>query len=300
MHVGDGRAYQIGCDKTGTASARALTQDHTFSQLGEPPPEGTRGDDLARMVGANCMGDPLLACGAADQCPPLPAEVVRPHAGWLQQIGDVAGQLAGAGAQARPVTFFQADTDAAYRAQFSLQRSLRRTVARVEQANLAEAQRRHARATAALDSGKARLKTDKSSLKQDQQALQQQQAGLDHQAQALTDQARQQVARARQLEDQARAVQQAQLAATLASRRPPRPTGAGTALPRLLAKFPGLDHGPELVALPTGSYLRGSPADEPERSSNEAQHCVQIAYPLVVARYAVTFAEWDQCEEGQG
>ena len=60
VHVGDSRAYQIGCDKAGTASARALTQDHSFSQLGEPPPEGARGDDLARMVGANCMGDPLL------------------------------------------------------------------------------------------------------------------------------------------------------------------------------------------------------------------------------------------------
>ena len=60
VHVGDSRAYPIGRDKAGIASARALTQDHTFAQLGEAPPEGTRGDDLARMVGANCMGDPLL------------------------------------------------------------------------------------------------------------------------------------------------------------------------------------------------------------------------------------------------
>jgi formylglycine-generating enzyme required for sulfatase activity len=51
--------------------------------------------------------------------------------------------------------------------------------------------------------------------------------------------------------------------------------------------------GPEMVVIPAGSFLMGSPGDEPERRDNERQHRVQIAYPFAIGRYAVTFEEYD-------
>ena len=52
--------------------------------------------------------------------------------------------------------------------------------------------------------------------------------------------------------------------------------------------------GPEMVLIPSGIYLMGSPADEPERSDTEGpQHQVTIAKPFAIGRYVLTFAEWD-------
>lgn len=52
--------------------------------------------------------------------------------------------------------------------------------------------------------------------------------------------------------------------------------------------------GPEMVLIPSGIYLMGSPADEPERGDSEGpQHQVTIAKPFAIGRYALTFAEWD-------
>lgn len=53
---------------------------------------------------------------------------------------------------------------------------------------------------------------------------------------------------------------------------------------------------PELVALPPGSYKRGSPANEKGRGSDEGPvREVRIPYSLAVGKYEVTFAEWDAC-----
>jgi formylglycine-generating enzyme required for sulfatase activity len=46
---------------------------------------------------------------------------------------------------------------------------------------------------------------------------------------------------------------------------------------------------------PAGSFTMGSPASEPERANGEVQVRVTIARPFAVARFAVTFAEWDAC-----
>jgi formylglycine-generating enzyme required for sulfatase activity len=55
--------------------------------------------------------------------------------------------------------------------------------------------------------------------------------------------------------------------------------------------FPGA---PEMVVVPAGSYLMGSPDSEPERASIEGpRHEVTIAKPFAVGRFAVTFEEWD-------
>jgi formylglycine-generating enzyme required for sulfatase activity len=51
---------------------------------------------------------------------------------------------------------------------------------------------------------------------------------------------------------------------------------------------------PEMVVVPAGSFVMGSPKDEPNRDRNEGPlHEVRIAKPFAVGRFAVTFEEWD-------
>lgn len=58
---------------------------------------------------------------------------------------------------------------------------------------------------------------------------------------------------------------------------------------------------PEMVAVPAGSFTMGSGADEAGQGGTQApQHRVTIAKPFAVARFAVTFAEWDSCANGGG
>jgi formylglycine-generating enzyme required for sulfatase activity len=58
---------------------------------------------------------------------------------------------------------------------------------------------------------------------------------------------------------------------------------------------------PEMVIVPSGSFMMGSPASEPERLSNEdPQHLVTIGKPFAAGRFAVTFGEWDACRADGG
>jgi formylglycine-generating enzyme required for sulfatase activity len=58
----------------------------------------------------------------------------------------------------------------------------------------------------------------------------------------------------------------------------------------------GQDLCPEMIVIPGGSFLMGSPSNEPGRSPNEdPQHKVTIAEPFAVSKFAITFAEWDIC-----
>lgn len=51
---------------------------------------------------------------------------------------------------------------------------------------------------------------------------------------------------------------------------------------------------PELVVVPSGHFLMGSPQGEKDRDENEGPcHPVSIAQPFAVGRYPVTVAEWD-------
>jgi formylglycine-generating enzyme required for sulfatase activity len=52
---------------------------------------------------------------------------------------------------------------------------------------------------------------------------------------------------------------------------------------------------PELVSIPAGEFIMGSPPSEAERQGNEAQVKVTIRKPFLVGRFAVTFDEWDAC-----
>ena len=53
---------------------------------------------------------------------------------------------------------------------------------------------------------------------------------------------------------------------------------------------------PEMVVVPAGSFLMGSPSHEAGRDDDEGpRHRVTIARPFAVGKYEVTFAEWDAC-----
>jgi formylglycine-generating enzyme required for sulfatase activity len=58
---------------------------------------------------------------------------------------------------------------------------------------------------------------------------------------------------------------------------------------------------PEMVVVPAGEFMMGSPPDEQYRYENEGpQHSVEIAKPFVVGKFEVTFAEWDACVKTGG
>ena len=60
--------------------------------------------------------------------------------------------------------------------------------------------------------------------------------------------------------------------------------------------FKECDHCPEMVVVPAGEFMMGSPALEPSGDDDERpQHRVLLAKPFAVGRFAVTFAEWDAC-----
>jgi len=72
-------------------------------------------------------------------------------------------------------------------------------------------------------------------------------------------------------------------------------TGASSLSPGTV--FRDLDHPwcPELVVLPQGRFMMGSPEEEPGRFDREGpQHEVVIAYRMAMGRTPVTFAEYDR------
>ena len=81
--------------------------------------------------------------------------------------------------------------------------------------------------------------------------------------------------------------------------------GAGWAS-SLAAQGPGriirdCDVCPEMVVVPPGSFMMGSPDSEAGRLSREGpQHRVTIDYAFAVGVYEVTFEEWDACVRGGG
>lgn len=53
---------------------------------------------------------------------------------------------------------------------------------------------------------------------------------------------------------------------------------------------------PEMVVIPAGEFLMGSPESEQKRGKDEGPlHQVSISRPFAVSKFAVTFAEWDAC-----
>jgi Sulfatase-modifying factor enzyme 1 len=55
---------------------------------------------------------------------------------------------------------------------------------------------------------------------------------------------------------------------------------------------------PEMVIVPAGDFMMGSPANEKGRDDKEGpQHKVVFAKPFAVSKFEVTFDEWDACVE---
>jgi formylglycine-generating enzyme required for sulfatase activity len=52
---------------------------------------------------------------------------------------------------------------------------------------------------------------------------------------------------------------------------------------------------PEMVVVPAGAFIMGSPASEQGRDLDEQQHKVVFAAPFAVAKFEVTFDDWDAC-----
>ena len=58
---------------------------------------------------------------------------------------------------------------------------------------------------------------------------------------------------------------------------------------------------PEMVVVPAGEFMMGSPPNEEGRQKDEGpQRIVAIAKALAVGRFEVTFAEWDTCVAASG
>jgi formylglycine-generating enzyme required for sulfatase activity len=58
---------------------------------------------------------------------------------------------------------------------------------------------------------------------------------------------------------------------------------------------------PEMVVVPAGEFMMGSPLNEAERSNDEGpQHKVTIGKPFAAGKFEVTFAEWDTCVAAGG
>ena len=66
-------------------------------------------------------------------------------------------------------------------------------------------------------------------------------------------------------------------------------------------RFRDCDECPELVVVPSGSFMMGSPSSEAGRGADEGPvHRVTIAAPFAVGVYEVTFSEWDACRRSGG
>ncbi len=65
---------------------------------------------------------------------------------------------------------------------------------------------------------------------------------------------------------------------------------------RECASEQGKDYCPEMVVVPAGSFMMGSPPTEKGRyPSEDPRHIVTIGKPFAVAKFALTFDEWDTC-----
>ena len=79
----------------------------------------------------------------------------------------------------------------------------------------------------------------------------------------------------------------------------PRPAPADTLKPKDTVR--DCPNCPEMVVIPAGTFMMGSPDSEVGRAANEnPQHNVTIAKAFAVGKFAVTFDEWDACVAAGG
>lgn len=69
----------------------------------------------------------------------------------------------------------------------------------------------------------------------------------------------------------------------------------GSAVPRAGTAFQDCASCPEMVVVPAGSFVMGSPESEPLRDKDEGQHQVTFADPFALSKYPVTWDQWEAC-----
>ena len=52
---------------------------------------------------------------------------------------------------------------------------------------------------------------------------------------------------------------------------------------------------PEMVIVPPGTFVMGSPETEKDRDNDEGQHKVTIAYSFAVSKGPITWDQWEAC-----
>jgi formylglycine-generating enzyme required for sulfatase activity len=57
---------------------------------------------------------------------------------------------------------------------------------------------------------------------------------------------------------------------------------------------------PEMVVVPAGKFMMGTPEDRPGADHQRPQHEVTIPKPFAIGKYEVTYAEWDACVAAGG
>ena len=68
-----------------------------------------------------------------------------------------------------------------------------------------------------------------------------------------------------------------------------------------LSTFKDCSACPEMVVVPAGEFMMGSPNDEPMRSSREGpRRKVVLSRPFAIGKFEVTFEEWDACVSDGG
>jgi formylglycine-generating enzyme required for sulfatase activity len=88
-------------------------------------------------------------------------------------------------------------------------------------------------------------------------------------------------------------------ATSVASAQPTPGAGTSAGVPAAGGVIKDCPECPEVVVVPAGQFLMGSPPGEPDRDDDEGpQHTVTIARPFAAGKYEVTFDEWDACVAG--
>ena len=88
--------------------------------------------------------------------------------------------------------------------------------------------------------------------------------------------------------------------ATVAASAPTAPAGQPSDYPPGKV-FRDCSDCPEMVVIPAGAFVMGSPESEAGRDRDEGpQHSVTIARPFAAGKYEVTFDEWDACVAAGG